>query len=103
MTELKMTTVYTNYVDYYDLTTFLSEKRGVKIGNTGLNNDTVYDFDVTSPNDGQAYLRFDEDDINEWLDKTDIDYQMSGAGPALQWAADNGWIPYGSYIISVAY
>lgn len=101
MTELKMITKSTYYVDIYDLEAFLSEKTGKKIDISGYNRGDNYDEEIVPPDTNESYLRSYESEIVEFLECEYIDLQYSSFGPALQWLADQSWIPYGNYIISV--
>lgn len=101
MTELKIITKSTYYVDIYDLEVFLSEKAGERIEVVGYNRGDNYDEEIVPPDTNQKHFRSEDIEVEEFLEEKFIDLQYGSFGAPLQWAADNGWIPYGSYIVSV--
>lgn len=101
MTELKIITKSTHYVDIYDLEVFLSEKVGEKIEIAGYNRGDNYDEEIVPPDTNQKFYRNNDAEVEDFLKEKFIDLQYGSFRAPLQWAADNGWIPYGNYIVSV--
>lgn len=104
MPELSMETKITHYVDYGDLQEFFSELTGNEIEIIGSANDTDYSEEIYPPDTTKQYFRADQEEIDEFLKSRYIDLSSGDSFNAgLQYAADEGLIPYGAYVINVSW
>lgn len=103
MTDLKITTVVTNYVDYYDLQTYFGEKIGKEFEIIGASNDTDHTVNVKPFNENDPMAKWDMEDINKVLASGIIDLERSSFRPFMSWACKQGWIPEGKYCVRVSW
>lgn len=103
MIELKKKTKTTHYVDYSDLKKFLSEKLGKTVEIIGLGNDTSHSIIVDIPNPDDTMEKWNAEDRAEFVGSGLIDFQLTGFNPAMTYAAINGWIEPGNYVVIVSW
>lgn len=103
MTTLKMTTKITNYVDYGDLQSFLTEKLGKSVEIVGSSNDTDYSVDVKKLDPASTMYKWYMEEVQEFINSGIIDCEYNGFHRPLAYAATQGWIPEGEYLITVSW
>lgn len=100
MTELKITTKSTHYVDAYDLCRFLTEKIGRKIVFGQSSNDTDYSCLADGNSDS---WEDQEEEVNEIIKSGYINCDYPGWDSILSYAANQNWIPEGNYVVRVSW
>jgi hypothetical protein len=102
MTPLRLETKTTHYVDSNELARFLTERMGRSVDVFGSSNDTDYSYDVIK-SDSDSIYAVDPDEVQKFAETGDIDCEIYEFGPALQYAADQGWLEPGAYVVRVSW
>lgn len=96
--ELKHTVKSTIYVDYYDLSSYLSERIGRDVEIVDSGNDSDYSVTIVK----EEIDDYDMKEVNKFLEKGWISMEY-GYHAILTYCANQGWLDEGDYIIQVSW
>lgn len=98
-----MSTKTTHYVDYGDLESFLTEKLGKPVEIIGSPNDTDYSVNVKKLDPESPMHKWDLEEVQKFINTGVIDCEYGGFYRPLAYAATQGWVPEGEYLITVSW